>query len=168
MLLTPHVIRTSEITVADLQPIFIGRSRIGLGGPPPLIAAPEAQAAPQTTPAPAPSFTQPNTFPAASSSRRRRAARRSRARFSCRRIRQPLAAPAAPPAPPSAARVEQPQRRLLRLRSRPPRRPQAPGAASARTGQPIETTVGSAEVTPRRQARYSASAAGRTRCDFGR
>ena len=41
MLLTPRVIRTHELTAEDLAPIFIGtQSNVGLGGPPPLIAAP--------------------------------------------------------------------------------------------------------------------------------
>lgn len=40
MLLTPHIIRTSEITEADLRPIYIGsQGNLGIGGPPPLIAS---------------------------------------------------------------------------------------------------------------------------------
>ena len=39
MLLTPHIVRTPEITEADLRPIYIGsQQNLGLGGPPPLIA----------------------------------------------------------------------------------------------------------------------------------
>ena len=39
MLLTPHVVRTHELTADDLSPIFIGtQQNLGLGGPPPLIA----------------------------------------------------------------------------------------------------------------------------------
>src|SRR5207253_5692838 len=39
MLLTPHVVRTHELTAEDLAPIYIGtQQNIGLGGPPPLIA----------------------------------------------------------------------------------------------------------------------------------
>ncbi len=59
MLLTPHIVRTHELTTEDLAPIYIGtQSNIGLGGPPPLIApppeAPPAAAAPTgATPAPA-------------------------------------------------------------------------------------------------------------------
>lgn len=50
MLLTPHVVRTHELTAEDLAPIFIGtQSNVGLGGPPPLIA-PQPDAA-VTTPA---------------------------------------------------------------------------------------------------------------------
>jgi general secretion pathway protein D len=38
MLLTPHIIRTSEITENDLKPIYIGsQQNLGVGGPPPLI-----------------------------------------------------------------------------------------------------------------------------------
>ncbi len=41
MLLTPHIVRTHELTVDDLAPIYIGTSQnVGLSGPPPLIQAP--------------------------------------------------------------------------------------------------------------------------------
>ena len=41
MLLTPHIVRTHELTADDLAPIYIGtQQNIGLGGPPPLIAPP--------------------------------------------------------------------------------------------------------------------------------
>jgi general secretion pathway protein D len=63
MLLTPHIVRTHELTVTDLAPIYMGtQQNVGLGGPPPLIqAAPvdeapaaqmPAQPAPITTPTP--------------------------------------------------------------------------------------------------------------------
>ena len=56
MLLTPHIVRTHELTAQDLAPIYIGtQQNIGLSGPPPLIApvpAPDA-------PAPAPAGTTP-------------------------------------------------------------------------------------------------------------
>jgi general secretion pathway protein D len=60
MLLTPHIIRTPEITEADLKPIYIGSQQaLGVGGPPPLIAAapepdttaPAAAAVPAAAPA---------------------------------------------------------------------------------------------------------------------
>jgi Flp pilus assembly secretin CpaC len=53
MLLTPHVVRTHELTQEDLNPIFIGtQQNIGLTGPPPLIApVPETAAAPAGQPA---------------------------------------------------------------------------------------------------------------------
>jgi len=51
MILTPHVIRTHEITEDDLKPLFIGSAgNLGIGGPPPLIAQPPA---PEPPPAPA-------------------------------------------------------------------------------------------------------------------
>ncbi|OFW47962.1 MAG: hypothetical protein A3G77_07135 [Acidobacteria bacterium RIFCSPLOWO2_12_FULL_68_19] len=41
MLLTPRIVRTQELTANDVSPIFIGSQQsLGLGGPPPLIAAP--------------------------------------------------------------------------------------------------------------------------------
>jgi general secretion pathway protein D len=63
MLLTPHIVRTHELTVDDLAPIYIGtQQNVGLTGPPPLIQAPAAedplaaqmpaQPAPITTPVP--------------------------------------------------------------------------------------------------------------------
>jgi type II secretory pathway component GspD/PulD (secretin) len=51
MLLTPHIVRTHELTAEDLAGIFIGtQQNVGLGGPPPLIAPP-ATPAPETAPA---------------------------------------------------------------------------------------------------------------------
>src|SRR5262249_19339280 len=55
MLLTPHIVRTHEITEEDLKPIYIGsQQNLGLNGPPPLIAPPaaDAAAAPPAPPAP--------------------------------------------------------------------------------------------------------------------
>jgi general secretion pathway protein D len=41
MLLTPRIVRTQELTLQDVSPIFIGSQQsLGLGGPPPLIVAP--------------------------------------------------------------------------------------------------------------------------------
>src|SRR5439155_6919424 len=54
MLLTPHIIRTQEITEENLRPIYIGSqgaagAGLAVGGPPPLIAPPpEPQAAAPT------------------------------------------------------------------------------------------------------------------------
>jgi type II secretory pathway component GspD/PulD (secretin) len=55
MLLTPHIVRTHELTAEDLSPIYIGtQQNLGLGGPPPLIApAPADEPAPAPAPAPA-------------------------------------------------------------------------------------------------------------------
>ena len=62
MLLTPRIVRTQELTLADFSPIFIGSQQsLGLGGPPPLIAAP----APDATPEPAPAAPAPVTAPPA-------------------------------------------------------------------------------------------------------
>ena len=65
MLLTPHIIRTSEITASDLQPVYIGsQQNLGVGGPPPLIApAPEPTPPVAAPPPPGPTVTQPNTIP---------------------------------------------------------------------------------------------------------
>lgn len=53
MLLTPRIVRTHELTVQDLEPLFIGtQSNLGLGGPPPLIAQPDAAAEPPAQPQP--------------------------------------------------------------------------------------------------------------------
>jgi hypothetical protein len=55
LLMTPHIVRTHEITEADLKPIYIGsQQNLGVGGPPPLIAVPEAAPPPAAAPAPAP------------------------------------------------------------------------------------------------------------------
>jgi general secretion pathway protein D len=56
MLLTPHIVRTQELTETDLRPIYIGsQQNLGVGGPPPLIAQPPLeppQAAPPAQPGP--------------------------------------------------------------------------------------------------------------------
>jgi general secretion pathway protein D len=55
MLLTPHIVRGPDITEADLKPIYIGTQQaFGLGGQPPLLAAPTE------TPAPAPAAPAPS------------------------------------------------------------------------------------------------------------
>jgi type II secretory pathway component GspD/PulD (secretin) len=54
MLLTPHIIRTNEITDTDLRPLYIGsQQNLGVGGAPPLIAPPveTPAAAPPAAPA---------------------------------------------------------------------------------------------------------------------
>ena len=62
MLLTPHIVRTHELTVTDLSPIYIGtQQNIGLGGPPPLIAPPPDPAAAGAAP---PATGEPGTTPA--------------------------------------------------------------------------------------------------------
>ena len=57
MLLTPHIVRTHELSVGDLSSIYIGtQQNVGLGGPPPLIASQptESEAARTAATAPAP------------------------------------------------------------------------------------------------------------------
>ena len=52
MLLTPRIVRTQELTLQDVSPIFIGSQQsLGLGGPPPLIAAPAVADPAATQPA---------------------------------------------------------------------------------------------------------------------
>jgi general secretion pathway protein D len=67
MLLTPHIIRTSEIDESDLKNIYIGSQQsLGLNGPPPLIGVPAPDVAPAPVaapPAPQPGITQSNTVP---------------------------------------------------------------------------------------------------------
>ncbi len=47
MLLTPHIVRTHELTVDDLAPMYIGtQQNVGLTGPPPLIQPPAAEEPP--------------------------------------------------------------------------------------------------------------------------
>ena len=46
MLLTPHIVRTHELTQRDVSPIYIGsQGNLGVGGPPPLIAPVGGEAA---------------------------------------------------------------------------------------------------------------------------
>jgi general secretion pathway protein D len=55
MLLTPHIVRTHEINENDLKPIYIGsQQNLGVGGPPPLIAAQPEAPPPVVAPVPAP------------------------------------------------------------------------------------------------------------------
>jgi general secretion pathway protein D len=55
MLLTPHIVRAHEITETDLRPIFIGsQQNLGVGGPSPLIAPQQPDAASPAGAAPAP------------------------------------------------------------------------------------------------------------------
>jgi type II secretory pathway component GspD/PulD (secretin) len=52
MLLTPHIVRTAEITDQDLKPIFIGsQQNLGLGGGPPPLIAPQGDNAAAAVPA---------------------------------------------------------------------------------------------------------------------
>jgi type II secretory pathway component GspD/PulD (secretin) len=65
MLLTPRIVRTQELTLQDVSPIFIGSQQsLGLGGPPPLIANPAGDAAPEPGIATVPPVAQPQAPPA--------------------------------------------------------------------------------------------------------
>ncbi len=63
MLITPHIVRTHELTAEDLAPIFIGtQGNIGLGGPPQLIAPQPIPEGQETAIDPGPGVTgQPGT-----------------------------------------------------------------------------------------------------------
>ena len=66
MLLTPHIVRTHDLTAEDLAPIYIGtQQNVGLSGPPPLIApVPNEEPAPAAAPpSGAPTSTIPGTPP---------------------------------------------------------------------------------------------------------
>jgi type II secretory pathway component GspD/PulD (secretin) len=66
MLLTPHIVRTHELTAEDLAPIYIGtQQNVGLSGPPPLIAPVpnEEPAAPGATGVAQPTNTVPGVPP---------------------------------------------------------------------------------------------------------
>jgi general secretion pathway protein D len=63
MLITPHIVRTHELTATDLGSIYIGtQGNVGLGGPPPLIAAPGGEA-PGGAGAPAGTLPAPGAVP---------------------------------------------------------------------------------------------------------
>src|SRR5262249_57041629 len=69
MLITPHIVRTHELTPTDVGSIYIGtQSNVGLSGPPPLIAAPTGEApggaAGGAAPSPNAISGQPPNFPA--------------------------------------------------------------------------------------------------------
>jgi general secretion pathway protein D len=55
MLLTPHIVRTQELTPQDLSPIYVGTyNNMSINGAPPLIAAPEPDSANAAATPPAP------------------------------------------------------------------------------------------------------------------
>jgi type II secretory pathway component GspD/PulD (secretin) len=69
MLLTPHIVRTHELTVEDLSSIYIGtQQNVGLGGPPPLIAPQPVEVPGAASPVPPAAGTQPGTVPGVSRS----------------------------------------------------------------------------------------------------
>ena len=161
MLLTPHIVRTNEITEDDLRPIYIGsQQNLGLGGPPPLIAGLPRPTAParagrrrrrrsaavarhgararrriRRRRRPAPRW------------RRRPARRRFRAWWSCRssrnrRRRSPAARRGQPPQP--RRRRRHPTRRRRSAAAPPPAAPA--DAAGAGTEPTTPPGVGTAQV----------------------
>jgi type II secretory pathway component GspD/PulD (secretin) len=125
MLLTPHIVRTHELTADDLAPIYIGtQQNVGLGGPPPLIGPPPAPDAPAAAAAagatrnPTPQAGMPRP-PVASS---------------------PGAQPVNPPAPPGTFPVPT-------MPTPPPEQPSVPTPAPA-AGTPPTAGPGPAGVTP--------------------
>ena len=149
MLLTPHIVRTHEITESDLKPIYIGsQQNLGVGGPPPLIARrPEPPAPRAAAPAPRP-HPRSRQRRAPGGSDRRAAARRHRrcrARCSCRRRRRPAPAPT-PPAPPRAA--SRAAAADAARRATPPAPHRAPPATPPRRAAADDTSpgIGAAQV----------------------
>jgi len=141
MLLTPHVIRAPEIKEADLRPIFIGsQGSLGIGGPPPIIAA----APPADTGAPA-AGNQPTP-----------------AQPSATTPRSPAAAPGAPPTgqpgPPPGTTFGTPPGTtpvpgtILVPTTPPPTTPQPPSAATTPPAAPDATApapgAAAASTTP--------------------
>jgi len=133
MLLTPHVLRSPEITVGDLQPIYIGsQGNLGLGGPPPLIASPATTPPPTTAP---PVVTPPAAAP-----------------------RSPATAPGAPPTgqpgPPPGTTVAPPPGSTptpgtVVVPSTPPPAPaQQPPAPEPTAASPPPATASAAPVAP--------------------
>ena len=141
MLLTPHIVRTQELTESDLRPIYIGsQQNLGLGGPPPLIAAPEPEPTPPPAPAPTPGAAAPGGLrrvlsrgPAASSCRLRLARLRSQAPLWSSR-RQPSRRRVRPP-PILRRRLQRRRQRHLqgRPRRQPEPRPHRPASARRRS-----------------------------------
>jgi general secretion pathway protein D len=146
MLLTPHIVRTTELTESDLRPVYIGsQQNLGVGGPPPLIA-PTAE--PAATPgtgtaapnAPTPILPAPGgaqvTAPPGSSP-----------------VPGTVVAPVNPPAAPTPAPAAPAQPAPQPQAAPPPAtqaQPQAsPSNAAAPAAEPPITTtgVGSAQVT---------------------
>ena len=91
MLLTPHIVRTHELTVDDLAPMYIGtQQNVGLSGPPQLIQPPAAEEPAAQVPA----------QPPGRSRRRCRSSCRRRPGHRCRRRRSAGAPGPCPPQTP--------------------------------------------------------------------
>ncbi len=130
MLLTPHIVRTHELTVDDLKPIYIGtQQNLGLRGPPPLIQPPAADEPPAgAVPAQPPAAITDADAAVPAAAWRDAGARRPAvpppSGEPCRRA-VPTAPPAAPTGapPPAGALPPARGRRAARRASVPPRDP---------------------------------------------
>ncbi len=158
MLLTPHIVRTHELTVDDLAPIYIGtQQNVGLGGPPPLIQSPlpdeppAAQMPAQPILTPTPQFLPPpaGTAGAGNAARRDDATAGHAAPARCRRPRRFRAPRPARPAQQRRRRAIRRRRRRRRRRMRPrarrrhrsasPRR-RSSGSPAVRTPVPLSVS----------------------------
>ncbi len=144
MLLTPRIIRTHELRVSDLAPIYIGtQGNLALTGPPPVIGgapdnAPAADAAPTPTPG-APGY--PGTKPPIEPVLPTGATAQPGMPAGTSPIPGMTPVPTAPPAPPAPATVVSPP---------PPAEPAAPAApppAPAPAATPQPQIPGAARVT---------------------
>ncbi len=149
MLLTPHIIRTSEVTADDLMPIYIGsQQNLGVGGAPPTIVSPgtpeqpailpgiepPAATQPPATPAPTPILPAPPTTPRRGADARRR--RRSMASISVPPGSSPVPGtvvvpPAAAAPPPQATQPAEPQASAPAAAAPPVSPPPSPPPAAA-------------------------------------
>jgi general secretion pathway protein D len=168
MLLTPHIVRTHELTQRDFSPIFIGtQQNLGLTGPPPLIQPPAEPAAPAPAqPALPPGTAAAPAGPAAAPGMPAQAVPRPGVAGAGQvpqlppttpgpgpvagAVAPPAAAPgAAPAAPPAAAPAQTPvQQAPAPAAQQAP--PQQATAATAEAGQPagVPGTVAAAPATP--------------------
>ena len=146
MLLTPHIVRTHELTAEDLAPIFIGtQQNVGLGGPPPLIAPQPAGEPPARRPP-----------------RRRARRRRSGESPAAGRAAPPAAAPAGvQPTNPAAAGRDVTVPTSSRRRCRPRRLPPA-GTAPPAGDRAAGRRRAAGSRRPATPPRAGAAGAGRT------
>ena len=145
MLLTPHIVRTHELTAEDVAPIYIGtQQNIGLSGPPPLIAP--APAPSPEAPPPATGSAAPTSIPPAASTPGAPAPGAARPPVASGPGAQP-ANPAAPagtfPVPTMPAPAQQPG-------AQPPPAAVAPPATAPPAGAPTDpaTTAGAGAGAP--------------------
>ena len=177
MLITPHIVRTHELTMEDLSPIYIGtQANVGLGGPPPLIAPQPVEApAPTAAPAPAVPATPAETVPGVPRTLAspppgvpplnppKPAGTSPVPTLTPPGAVPPTGAPTVGPAPAATPPVAEPVPALPpKVPEAPPRDPNAPPVAPPGPG--AAATPAQIIVTP--PARNSASRVGRTRSRF--